>query len=117
MVCCSDSNNAANQGAASYVSVNMKFLTLPEISSCSQSIDSAWALVEVGNERVIVGSLYVKLNCEQAIDDAVLLIQKEDRLCSSSTLCSYVPVVLLLLAISMLDTVYGAIPKVMLMVS
>ena len=59
MICCSDSNNATNRGAASHVYVNMKFLTSPEVSSSSQLFDSARVVAEIRNKRVIVGSLYV----------------------------------------------------------
>ena len=80
--CYKDTNSSLNRGAALYISQTLKAFPVPEIGMHSNQIDSAWALVELGSIKVIIGSLYVKLNYIHAIQEAYNLIFKANELCS-----------------------------------
>ena len=69
MQCYKDTNSSLNRGAALYISQTLKSfpVPVPEIGMHSNQIDSAWALVELGSIKVIIGSLYVTLNYIHAI--------------------------------------------------
>ena len=81
--CYKDTNSSLNRGAALYISQTLKAFPVPEIGMHSNQIDSAWALVELGSIKVIIGSLYVKLNYIHAIQEAYNLIFKANELCSN----------------------------------
>ena len=83
MTCYKDSNRAINRGCALYISQDLKLVQLPQIGSYCNSLDSAWALVEVGNLRIIVGSIYVKPNDTNAILNALSLTDKANDLVPS----------------------------------
>ena len=75
-----DSNQAKNRGAALYARDNISLTDIPEISKLSTSIDSAWALIVINNARYIIGSVYVKLNCDTAISDVIKMLNEAERL-------------------------------------
>lgn len=70
-----DTNKASNKGSALFVNNNLNATPLPEISLTSGNIDSAWALVSFKNMRIIMGSIYVKLNCPDAISDTMEMLK------------------------------------------
>ena len=71
-----DTNNAANKGAMLLVHDSISCTNLPQISTSTKNIDSAWALAVVNKKRYIVGSVYVKLNYQNAIKDTIDLLNK-----------------------------------------
>ena len=76
MFCISDPNKAANKGAALYVKNSYTITKLDEISKISKNIDSCWGLVIANNKKIIVGSIYVKLNYSQAIKEVIKMLDK-----------------------------------------
>ena len=46
----------------------------------TKNIDSAWALTVINNTRYIIGSIYVKLNYENAIDDVMKMLHEAEKL-------------------------------------
>ena len=75
-----DTNQAKNRGAALYVRNNISLTELPELSKLSRNIDSAWVLVVFNNTRYIIGSVYVKRNCNSAIADVVKMLNEAEQL-------------------------------------
>ena len=71
-----DTNNAVNRGAVLYVRDTISCTNLPDISKISKEIDSAWGLAIMNKKRYIVGSIYVKLNYQNAIKDTIALLNK-----------------------------------------
>ena len=71
-----DDNNAANRGAALFVNKKFTITKLKEINQISKNIDSAWGLGVINKKRYILGSIYVKLGYENAISDAIAMLDK-----------------------------------------
>ena len=72
----SDDNNAANRGAALYVNKKYTITKLKEINQISKNIDSSWGLGVINNKRYILGSIYVKLGYNNAIDEVIRMLDK-----------------------------------------
>lgn len=68
-----DANNAKNRGAALYVNNKFSIKKLDSISS--PYMDACWGLVHIYNKRLIVGSVYVKLNVKPAISEVLKMIK------------------------------------------
>ena len=68
-----DANNAANKGAALYVNNNFSVTKISSIAS--NFLDSCWGLVYAYNKRIIVGSIYVKLNTKNAIAEVMKMLK------------------------------------------
>ena len=64
-----DTNDAANKGAALYVNQNHSITNLDTISKKSKNLDSCWGLVVAFKKRFIIGNVYVKLNHKPAISE------------------------------------------------
>ena len=86
MHCYKDTNEAKNRGCAIYISKDLKSTPLPQIGACSNAVDSAWSLVVLNGIRLIVGSLYVKLNDNEAMAEALKLLNHANNL--TSTTCA-----------------------------
>ena len=75
----SDTNEAANRGAALYARDNYSINKLEEISKLSKHIDSCWGLVTIRNQRFIIGSIYTKLNYKPAIRDVLKMLNAAEK--------------------------------------
>ena len=76
MFCISDSNNAVNKGTALYVKDCYTITKLEEISKISKNIDSTWGMVIAKNKKIILGSVYVKLDYSGAIKEVIKMLDK-----------------------------------------
>ena len=75
-----DINKANNRGAAIYARTHISLTEITEIPALSKNIDSAWALIVVNNKRYIIGSVYVKLNYNNAISDVLKMLHEAERI-------------------------------------
>ena len=75
-----DDNNAVNRGAALYISSKNTITKLTEINKMSKNIDATWGLGVIQNKRYILGSVYVKLNYNNAIKDVLEMLTKAESL-------------------------------------
>ena len=75
----SDSNNAANRGAALYVSVKHTITKLDSISKISRHLDSCWGLVVAYKKRYIMGNIYIKLNHKSAIAETMKMLKAAEK--------------------------------------
>ena len=85
-----DPNNAVNRGAVLYVRDTISCTNLPAISKLSKEIDSAWGLAIINKKRYIVGSIYVKLNYQNAIKDTINLLNKASMMTRSLKACGII---------------------------
>ena len=74
-----DSNQGANKGCVLYVHEDLRFIPLPSIAAVSKQIDSVWGLVVIGSKRIIVGTVYVKLSYNQAINEVLEMLERADK--------------------------------------
>ena len=73
-----DTNKSVNRGVALHVNEKHSVIKLECISKLSKVIDSCWGLVIISNRRLIIGNVYVKLNCKPAMKDiSKMLIEAE----------------------------------------
>ena len=72
----SDSNKSRNKGTALYVNKNLAFSRLKELNEISKDIDASWGLGVINNKRYILGSVYVKLNHSNAIEEVIQMLNK-----------------------------------------
>ena len=75
----SDSNDAANRGAALYVSNKHTITKLDNISKMSRNLDSCWGLVVAAKKRYIMGSIYIKLNHKSAITETMKMLKAAEK--------------------------------------
>ena len=75
-----DSNDSKNRGAALYVRDNITFTRLTSIQRLSKQIDSVWGLVVISNVRYIIGSIYLKLNYNNAISDVLKMLEEAEKM-------------------------------------
>ena len=71
-----DDNKAANKGAAIFVNRQHTITKLKEINEVSKNIDASWGLAVIKKKRYILGSIYVKDNYNNAINDAIKMLNK-----------------------------------------
>ena len=76
-----DGNMSVNRGAMLYVnSTKFNMTSLPTISECSKNIDTVWCIVTGKAFRYIIGSIYLKLNCKDAVSDLFQMLEKAKQL-------------------------------------
>ena len=75
----SDTNAAANRGAALYVSKKHTITKLDNISKMSRNLDSCWGLVIASKKRYIIGNIYIKLNHKPAIDETMKMLKAAEK--------------------------------------
>lgn len=75
----SDTNKAANKGAALYASNRYTITKLDSISKMSRNLDSCWGLVVAHKKKLIVGNIYVKLNHKPAIDETIRMLKEAEK--------------------------------------
>ena len=85
-----DTNKASNRGAVLYVHNSISCTNLPEISTSTKNIDSAWALAVVNKKRYLLGSVYVKLNYNNAIKDTIDLLNKASVMLRTMKACGII---------------------------
>ena len=74
-----DTNKAANKGAALYVNHNHSITNLDSISKISRNLDSCWGLVVAFRKRFIIGNIYVKLNHKPAISEIMKMLKEAEK--------------------------------------
>ena len=72
----SDDNKANNKGSALYVNKKFTITKLKEINEISKNIDASWGLGVINKKRYIIGSVYVKLDYQNAISDVIQMLNK-----------------------------------------
>ena len=85
-----DTNNAANRGAVLFVHDSISCTNLPQISTSTKNIDSAWALAVINKKRYIMGTVYVKLNYQNAIKDTIDLLNKASETSRNMNACGII---------------------------
>ena len=78
MIC--DPNKANNLGAAMYVNEKHSITNLDSISKLSKNIDSCWGLAVIAKKRIILGSVYVKLNYKSAMNDVSKMLKAAEEM-------------------------------------
>ena len=76
-----DTNKASNRGASVHVKEKHTISKLEVISKPFNNIDSSWGLAILGNQRLIIGSVYAKLNYQSAIEDILKMLDKAQEMC------------------------------------
>ena len=72
----SDDNKANNKGSALYVNKKFTITKIKEINEISKNIDASWGLGVINKKRYILGSVYVKLDYQNAISDVIQMLNK-----------------------------------------
>ena len=70
-----DTNKAKNKGAALFINNKHSLTKIEDISKVSRQLDSCWGLAVMYNKRIIIGSIYVKLNYKPAIEEVVKMLK------------------------------------------
>jgi hypothetical protein len=71
-----DDNLSGNKGTSIYVSRKHSFTKLKELNQLSKNIDTSWGVVVVQNKRYILGSVYMKLNYLDGIQEITNMLNK-----------------------------------------
>lgn len=80
MDCISDTNNALNRGSSLYVNTRKFSISpLPQVSRVSKNIDTAWGLVCGKGFRYVIGSVYLKLNYNNAVNDFIKMLESAKK--------------------------------------
>ena len=80
MVVITDTNNAANKGSALFVNNKHSVTQLQSISKLSKSLDSTWGLTVINKKRYIIGSVYVKLDHPEAIQEVITMLNSAHQM-------------------------------------
>ena len=75
-----DTNNAANKGVGIYANHNISLTKLEVISKMSSNIDTCWGLIVAHGKRYIIGSVYVKLNYNSAIEEVLNMLRAAEQM-------------------------------------
>ena len=77
-----DMNKAKNKGAALFINNKHSITKLESVTKISKHLDSCWGLAVMYKKRIIIGSIYVKLNCKTAMDEVMKMLKaaKEKQL-------------------------------------
>ena len=79
----SDSNDSANRGSMLFVnSKKLSIIPLSELSNLSKEIDTAWGLVTGPGIKLLVGSVYLKLNYSNAVKDFTTMLAHARIMCN-----------------------------------
>ena len=76
-----DTNKASNRGASIYINNKYSLTRLESISQMYKNIDSSWGLMVIENQRFIIGTVYVKLNYQPAVEETLEMLNKAQNLC------------------------------------
>ena len=80
MDCVTDTNNSLNRGASLYVnSQKFSINQLPQVSKVSKNVDTAWGLVCGKGFRYVVGSVYLKLNHKEAVNELIKILNSAKK--------------------------------------
>ena len=71
-----DDIRARNKGAVIYTRRKHTFTKLKELNQLSKNIDTSWGVVGIQNKRYIIGSLYMKLNNADGIQEVINMLNK-----------------------------------------
>ena len=71
-----DDNHAKNSGVLLYTSDKHSITKLKEISQISTNIDTTWGITVIKNKRFVIGSVYLKHNYINGIQDLINMLNK-----------------------------------------
>ena len=71
-----DNNKSKNRGAAICINKNFPTTKLKDINESSKHIDASWCLTIIHNKRYILGSVYIKQDYKNGIDDLLKMLDK-----------------------------------------
>ena len=71
-----DNNKAQNKGAALYINDKFSISKLDEICQQSNNIDATWGLAFLNSKRYILGTVYMKRNYNNAIEELMKMLNK-----------------------------------------
>lgn len=72
-----DTNNSLNRGASFHVNSQKNSINqLPQVSKVSKNIDTAWGLVCGKDFSYGVGSVYLKLDHKEAVNEVIKIRNK-----------------------------------------
>ena len=75
-----DTNNSLNRGASLHVnSQKFSINQLPQVSKVSRNLDTAWGLVCGKGFRYVVGSVYLKLNHKEAVNELIKILESAKK--------------------------------------
>ena len=80
MFALTDNNSAKNKGSVLYINNEHSMTKLTELNQLSKNIDSAWAVTVIHNKRLIIGSIYLKLNYLEGIQEMITMLTKAQEL-------------------------------------
>ena len=76
-----DTNQACNRGVSVNANHQHSITQLSAISEPYKNIDSSWCIAVFHHQRFIVGTIYVKLNYPNAIEDTINMLNRAQDLC------------------------------------
>ena len=71
-----DNNKSKNRGAAICINKNFPTTKLKDINESSKNIDASWCLTIIQSKRYILGSVYIKQDYKNGIDDLLKMLDK-----------------------------------------
>ena len=80
MITIADSNKASNKGTALYMKDCYSLTKINTLCNKSKNIDSAWGLSVIRNHRYIIGTVYVKLNYTQGIEEVINMLNSAHQM-------------------------------------
>ena len=75
-----DDNNAENRGSVLYMKNAYSITKLQELNRLSRNIDTSWGIAVIHNKRFIVGSVYLKLNYIEGIQEMITMLTRANDL-------------------------------------
>lgn len=75
-----DDNNANNKGSVLYMKNPYSMTKLKELNKLSKNIDTSWGIAVLHNKRFIIGSVYLKLNYIDGIQEMITMLNKANEL-------------------------------------
>jgi len=80
MITISDSNKALNKGTSLYIRDCFSLTKLNTLCNKTKNIDSVWGLGVIKNHRYIIGSVYVKLDYLQGIEEIISILNSAHQM-------------------------------------
>ena len=71
-----DDNSSRNKGSVLYTNKNYSTTKLKELNQISKTIDTSWVVTVTQNKRLIIGSIYIKLNNLEGVQDTIKMLNK-----------------------------------------
>ena len=85
-----DDNSSRNKGIAVYARKKHTFTKLKQLNQISKNIDTSWGVAIMHNKRYIVGSVYMKLNYLQGIQEIISMLNKAHEMKDKLRACGII---------------------------